>query len=63
LNNGLLMADIKAHPLATDSLEFKVLDGSMLNTSLTKFKKAGILVPPPISSMLCKAIFLVFKER
>ncbi len=57
------MADIKAHPLATDSLEFKVLDGSMLNTSLTKFKKAGILVPPPISSMLCKAIFLVFKER
>ena len=46
------MAACKAHPLATDSLEFKVLDGSSLKFSLTNWMKAGILEPPPINSIL-----------
>ena len=43
------MAAIKAHPLATDSLEFRVLEGYMPNTDLAKPTKAGIRVPPPTS--------------
>ena len=49
LNKGLLIAAYNAQPLATDSLELRVLDGSILNTSLTAVIKKGILDPPPIN--------------
>ena len=35
-----------------EELEFKVLEGSILNTCFTTCTKAGILDPPPISSIL-----------
>jgi hypothetical protein len=35
-----------------DSLEFRVLDDSIPNTAVTVLIKAGILEPPPSSSIL-----------
>jgi hypothetical protein len=52
LNNPLFIAEIKAAPRAMDSLEFKVLEGSIPKTEDTVLMKLGIREPPPNSSML-----------
>ena len=48
------MAEIKAAPFATHSLEFIVRQGSELNTYEIALMIAGILVPPPINSITSK---------
>jgi len=45
------MAACNAHPLAIQSVEFKVLEGSLPKTSLICYMQIGILVASPTSSM------------
>jgi hypothetical protein len=52
----LLMAEIRAPPLATHSFELIVLQGSDSKTYEMALIIAGILVPPPISSITSKLI-------
>lgn len=48
----LFIAEKSPAPRAMHSFEFKVLEGSIWNDSLTHLMKAGILEPPPISSIV-----------
>jgi hypothetical protein len=49
---------MSAQPLATDSLELRVLEGSTPKTSFVILINSGILDPPPTSSTLCIEIHL-----
>jgi len=51
------MAAISPQPLATDSLELRVREASIPKTVLTRSTNAGILVPPPTSSILSSLMF------